>query len=224
VARSHDGRSCRRPSGGAGDEVTRRSSPARRAVEGAATRVRRAALAFLLSVFGVAAGAVGIGAAGPDPGVVLAIDGSRVVLTARDARTDSAGAAGPSFPVTVGSPAHPTPRGRFRAEALVLNPAWHPAPTAAAAGAKPIPPSSSGPMGIAKIPFAEGGAVALHGGAVPIVLGKPLSSGCVRARDVDLVRLIGWLERRGALRLEDARDDGGEVRVPLLRPLWVVVR
>jgi lipoprotein-anchoring transpeptidase ErfK/SrfK len=211
-----------------GGTVTRRSSLARLAVDGTATRTgalrARGPAAVLVLVLAVAVAADRVGAAGPDPGVVLAIDASRVVLSAHDPGADSAGAPGPSFPVTVGSPAHPTPRGRFRADALVLNPAWHPAPTAAAAGAKPLPPSSSGPMGIAKIPFAEGGEVALHGGAVPIVLGKPLSSGCVRARDVDLVRLIGWLERHGVLRLEDARDDGGEVRVPLLRPLWVLVR
>ena len=103
------------------------------------------------------------------------------------------------FRVAVGSPAHPTPRGSFSLGRVILRPAWTPGATAAAAGAEPSASSFDSPMGVAKIPFAAGGQIALHGGGDPDVLGKPVSSGCVRASDADLLRLIAWLHLRGAL-------------------------
>lgn len=128
--------------------------------------------------------------------IELAIDLERNELRVTDTRS------GESFgplSVAVGSPAHPTPRGTFRVGRVVLNPAWTPGKGALAAGATRMPPSLDSPMGVAKLPFAEGGAIALHGGGDPYVLGKPVSSGCVRAADADLLRLIAWLHLRGAL-------------------------
>jgi len=104
-----------------------------------------------------------------------------------------------AFRVAVGSPAHPTPRGSFSLGRVILRPAWTPGATAAAAGAEPSGASFDSPMGVAKIPFAAAGQIALHGGGDPDVLGKPVSSGCVRAADADLLRLVAWLHLRGAL-------------------------
>lgn len=165
---------------------------------------------------GLAAG----GAAAADPGVVLELDRSRYTLVARDARD---GEVGPQLPVTVGSPAHPTPAGEFALRQVVLRPAWTPTPRLRRKGALAEPPSDDGPMGIAKLPFAEGGAIALHGGATPLVLGKPVSNGCVRARDEDLLALLAWLDARDALGPERPRP-AGEIARSFQRPARIRVR
>jgi hypothetical protein len=77
-------------------------------------------------------------------------------------------------------------------------------------------------MGVAKIPFAQGGAVALHGGGHPDLLGKPVSSGCVRAGDADLLRLIAWLHQQGALGPVN-ENAAGELRRDFVRRARIVV-
>ena len=74
-------------------------------------------------------------------------------------------------------------------------------------------------MGVAKIPFAAKGSIALHGGGDPHVLGKPVSSGCVRASDADLLRLITWLHLQGGL-APPREEASGEV----VRDLWRTAR
>jgi hypothetical protein len=78
-------------------------------------------------------------------------------------------------------------------------------------------------MGAAKIPFAGGGSIALHGGGDPRLLGKPVSGGCVRSADGDLLRLIAWLHGQGALGSSRSREDG-EVHRAFLRPARLIVR
>ena len=154
--------------------------------------------------------------ANDDPGFELILDLARNELRAIDAQT---GELGPVLRVAVGSPAHPTPRGQFRFGRVIFRPSWEPGGYAAEAGARPERASLSSPMGVAKIPFAANGAIALHGGGDPHVLGKPVSSGCVRASDADLLRLISWLHLHGGLAppLEQA---SGEV----VRDLWRTAR
>jgi len=72
-------------------------------------------------------------------------------------------------------------------------------------------------MGVAKLPFAENGAIALHGGGEPGALGKPVSSGCVRAADADLLRLLAWLDLQGGL-ARPVSNGSGEVVRDLWRP------
>lgn len=151
---------------------------------------------------------------------MLELDRSRYQLVARDARD---GTEGPSLPVTIGSPAHPTPAGDFALHQVVLRPAWTPTPRLERKGALPEPPSDDGPMGVAKLPFAEGGVIALHGGATPLVLGKPVSNGCVRALDADLLGLLAWLDARGALGPAEARSNGESAR-RFTRPARIHVR
>ncbi len=162
--------------------------------------------------------------ASSDPGLELEIDLEAFVVRTRDLRS---GTEGPEVPIGPGSPGNPTPKGRHRVGWVVLRPAWTPSDDALAAGAPKMPPSLESPMGVAKIPFAELGSVALHGGGDPRVLGRPISAGCVRTRDADLLRVIGWMDLAGALGepMLDATDpEGGEVRRPVQRPTWVVVR
>jgi hypothetical protein len=173
----------------------------------AASRIAVALLAVLL---------LGAG----DPGLVLELDRAQFVITTRDLRD---GSEGPTLPVALGSPFSATPPGDFPLREVVYNPAWHPGPEASAAGADPEPPSPSGPMGVAKIPFADGGMVALHGGADPRVLGKRVSLGCVRTADEDMLTLLAWLGDHGAL-AADAPTTGGEEHRLLRRPARLIVR
>ena len=154
-----------------------------------------------------------------DRGVILELDRATFSLTARDLAD---GATGPTLRVVLGSPANPTPSGSFPIYAVVRNPGWKPGPLARSLGASPIPPSSRGPLGVGKIPFAAGG-IALHGGADALLLGKPVSLGCVRATDEDLLALLDWLETRGVL-LDDSSTAEAEVQQGFLRPARVVVR
>jgi len=175
----------------------------------------------VLALLALAPGVFATGArAAADEGLVLMLDRGRYELVAHDARD---GESGPRLPVTIGSPAHPTPAGEFALRQVVLHPAWTPTPRLRRKGALAEPPSDDGPMGVAKLPFAQAGAIALHGGATPLVLGKPVSNGCVRALDEDLLALLAWLDARGALGPEQPRS-GGEIGRSFRRPAVLRVR
>jgi hypothetical protein len=154
-----------------------------------------------------------------DPGVLLELDRARFELEVRDRRGPSGV---PSLRVVLGSPGHPTPTGSFPLYRVIRDPQWVPGELARSAGAERIPASPHGPMGAAKIPFAKGG-VALHGGANPRLLGKPVSLGCVRSLDSDLLGLLAWLEERGALGSVHA-GERGELYQEFRRPARLVVR
>jgi hypothetical protein len=155
-----------------------------------------------------------------DPGVLLELDRATYEVRVRDL---ASGDQGPSLRVVLGSPAHPTPKGEFPLHVVVRNPGWTPGATARASGANPVPPSARGPLGVGKIPFAHGGEIALHGGANPLLLGKPVSLGCARATDQDLLRLFDWLEDQHALAQPEAIASG-ELRQYFRRPARVSVR
>jgi len=77
-------------------------------------------------------------------------------------------------------------------------------------------------MGVAKIPLTSEG-LALHGGADPLLLGKPVSLGCVRLADADMLRLLDWLDGAGALASPRAAA-GGELHQSLRRRVTFEVR
>jgi len=157
---------------------------------------------------------------GADRGVLIELDRGAFSVVARDL---AAGVRGPELRVALGSPAHPTPAGAFPLRVVVRNPAWKPGAIARARGATPEPPSREGPLGVGKIPFAGGGEIALHGGAEPLLLGKPVSLGCVRAADDDWLALVAWLEARGALHPPVERPNG-ELVQRFRRPARIRVR
>jgi len=154
-----------------------------------------------------------------DPGLLFELDRQAFTVRVHDLQRDTEG---PPLRVAVGSPAHPTPVGAFPVYNVVRNPGWRPGDTARRYGARPMPPSSEGPLGVAKISFAGDG-IALHGGADPLLIGKPVSLGCVRALDADMLRLLDWLEERGALGATHRQPDG-EIHQAFRRPARVVVR
>ncbi len=155
-----------------------------------------------------------------DPGLSIELDSERYELRLRDARS---GELGPSFPVVLGSPSNPTPKGEFKVFWVILRPSWTPGPSAAAAGAEPEGSALDTPMGVAKIPFAMAGSVALHGGGDRRLLGQPVSGGCVRASDADILRAIAWLDAQGALGAARRREDG-EIHRAVHRPTRMIVR
>lgn len=157
--------------------------------------------------------------AGTDPGVLLELDREQFELTVRDLRR---AADGPRLRVVLGSPGHPTPAGSFPLYRVIRNPRWTPGALARDAGAQRTLPSRHGPMGVAKIPFAAGG-IALHGAADPLLLGKPVSLGCVRLADGELLALLDWLKLRSVLGPQ-RRSPDGEHYQDFWRPAHLVVR
>lgn len=178
------------------------------------------ALAMLLLcsapfAFGVAH--AGSGEAGD---LVMLIESSTFQLSVVDSRS---GERSPTIRVALGSPGQATPTGRFPLERIILSPSWRPGVAARRAGAEPEAASLETPMGAVKIPFAADGVIALHGGGDRRVLGKPISAGCVRATDADLLRVVAWLDGRDAL--GSARQaQNGEVHRRFRRPIELVVR
>jgi hypothetical protein len=153
-----------------------------------------------------------------DPGLLLELDRETFSLTARDLREDLIG---PTLRVVMGSPGHPTPTGVFPVCHVVRNPGWKPGETAREFGAHEVAPSSEGPLGVGKIAFARDG-IALHGGADPLLLGKPVSLGCVRTLDEEFLALLDWLEARGGLQPPREQPDG-EVHQGFRRPARIRV-
>jgi len=154
-----------------------------------------------------------------DSGVHVRIDLARFELVAIDARRPHESLV---LPIATGSPAHPSPAGHYRPHEVVRNPGWEPGAQARAWGAEPMDPSDHTPMGVAKIPLASNG-FALHGGASAIVVGKPISLGCVRLSNRDMLALLDWLDRGGALG-KPRPEKNGEIHQTLRRPVAVEVR
>lgn len=174
---------------------------------------RRAA--FLLSLLLTATPLPG---ATDDPGILFELDRERFEVQVRDLRDERDG---PALRVVIGSPSHPTPAGSFAIHQVVRNPRWTPGEIARGRGAQEKAASSDGPLGVAKISFGPDG-IALHGGARPLLIGKPISLGCVRALDADLLALLDWLEQAGALG-EQRPGAEGEITQRFQRRARIVV-
>jgi hypothetical protein len=168
---------------------------------------RRAAVALI-------AAATLASASGPRDDIVLDVDLGRFELRALDR-----GVPGPLFRIAAGTPRTPTPRGRYELTRLIANPAFRPGPEATRRGASPRPPSSDGPLGVAKIPF--DGAYQLHGGGHRYAAGMPVTLGCVQLTDEAMQRLAAWLEQRGALGSSSVRS--GELVRPFVRRARLVI-
>jgi hypothetical protein len=156
--------------------------------------------------------------AADDPGVVLELDRGRFEIRTRDLRDAGEG---PALRVVIGSPAHPTPAGSFAVYQVIRNPRWTPGRIARGRGAREISASSDGPLGVAKMAFGPEG-ISLHGGARPILIGKPVSLGCVRALDADMLALLDWLDARGVLGEPQPGQDG-EITQRFERRVRIVV-
>lgn len=152
--------------------------------------------------------------------LIMEISSSTFQLSVRD---PSSGEHGPTIRVALGSPGTATPTGKFPLERVILSPSWRPGVMAKKTGAQAEPASLSTPMGAVKIPFASNGVIAVHGGGDKRALGKPISAGCVRATDADLLRVVAWLDGRNALNTA-RQTSNGEIHRTFQRPIELVVR
>jgi L,D-transpeptidase catalytic domain len=99
-----------------------------------------------------------------------------------------------SYPVTVGQPREPTPRGHYDLKKVVWNPWWHP-PYNRRPKDKATPPGPRNPMGKVRLYFAD--LYYLHGTPKEHEIGTPASRGCVRLRNEDAIALAQLVHRHG---------------------------
>lgn len=92
-----------------------------------------------------------------------------------------------SYPVSVGTRAHPTPTGTFWISRMIWNPGWHPPESAWARNRKPEPPGPRNPMGRVKLHISE--LYYIHGTTSVGRLGGPASHGCIRMANADIMDL-----------------------------------
>lgn len=152
-----------------------------------------------------------------DPGILLELDRDLHRVVVHDLKT---GETGPDLVVATGSPSHATPAGEFSLYHVILNPHWNPGEVARSLGAEVIPPSASGPMGIAKIPFS--GSYFLHGGGSRYAVGKSVSLGCLRASDRGIQDLLDWLHEQRVLGATKTRKDGQQSQ-SFTRPVKLII-
>jgi murein L,D-transpeptidase YcbB/YkuD len=100
------------------------------------------------------------------------------------------------YTVTVGSQAHPTPRGSHRISWIEWNPSWTPPNSEWARGRQPVGPGPSNPMGRVKLFFRQP-AYYVHGTNAEHELGQAASHGCVRLRNEDVIELAKLVMEHG---------------------------
>jgi lipoprotein-anchoring transpeptidase ErfK/SrfK len=92
-----------------------------------------------------------------------------------------------SYPVAIGKPSYPTPRGSYRIRRIIWNPRWVPPDSEWAKKKTPKGPGEPGnPMGRVKIFFSEPDYY-IHGTRETDSLGQAESHGCVRMRNADVI-------------------------------------
>ncbi|MQA88621.1 MAG: L,D-transpeptidase family protein [Gemmatimonas sp.] len=111
-----------------------------------------------------------------------------------------------TYPVAVGTAAHPTPTGNFQTGQIVWNPGWNPPNSEWARGEKPRSPGDpKNPMRGVKIYF-KPPAYFIHGTNAPASIGSAASHGCIRMREGDATSLANWIESNGgsvSIRIHD---------------------
>lgn len=94
-----------------------------------------------------------------------------------------------TYPVAIGKPSYPTPKGNFSIRRIIWNPRWVPPDSPWAKKKKATPPGHpDNPMGKVKIFFSEPDYY-IHGTRNTDSLGQAESHGCVRMRNGDVIAL-----------------------------------
>lgn len=99
-----------------------------------------------------------------------------------------------SYPIAVGSPAHPTPLGERKMAEIIWNPIWYPPDSDWAKDAVITPPGPGNPLGPVKMDL--GAAILIHGTNKPNSIGKAASHGCMRMRSEDAKALAWYLQQQ----------------------------
>ena len=97
-----------------------------------------------------------------------------------------------SYRVAVGSARYPTRVGSFLITSITWNPWWYPPPSEWARNERKTPPGPRNPMGKVKINY--GAAYYLHGTPDSLRLERPLSHGCVRMQNRDVIELALFIQ------------------------------
>jgi hypothetical protein len=107
-----------------------------------------------------------------------------------------------SFPIAVGREGLETPVGQFQIEEMVENPDFE--HVASGAVVERIPPGPANPLGARWIGFTHGPGwtVGIHGTPTPHLLGRAVSSGCVRMRNADVIAIYGRVRIGTPVRVE----------------------
>lgn len=120
-----------------------------------------------------------------------------VDLSARELSVIENGAVTATYPVAVGRPSYPTPKGRFAVHRIVWNPRWVPPDSPWARKKRETPPGDpANPMGKVKIFFEEPDYY-IHGTREVDSLGQAESHGCLRMRNADVVALAQQIMAAG---------------------------
>jgi lipoprotein-anchoring transpeptidase ErfK/SrfK len=107
-----------------------------------------------------------------------------------------------SFPIAVGREGLETPVGQFEVEEMVENPDFE--RVASGTVVERIPPGPTNPLGARWIGFSHGPGwtVGIHGTPTPHLLGRAVSSGCVRMRNADVIAIYGRVRIGTPVRVE----------------------
>jgi L,D-transpeptidase catalytic domain len=95
------------------------------------------------------------------------------------------------FAIAVGTPAYPTPLGRWSVVMMERHPTWNPPDSPWAAGLGPVPPGPANPLGTRWIGLSAPG-IGIHGTPQPWTVGTRASHGCIRM----YMREVEWLFAR----------------------------
>ena len=94
-----------------------------------------------------------------------------------------------TYPVAIGKPSYPTPKGSFNIRRIIWNPRWVPPDSKWAKNKKARGPGDpANPMGRVKIFFSEPDYY-IHGTREVDSLGQAESHGCLRMRNADVIEL-----------------------------------
>jgi hypothetical protein len=131
-----------------------------------------------------------------------------------------------TYPATIGKSREPTFTGSFTIDSVIWNPWWHP-PANRRPKEKVTPPGPRNPMGRVKLPLV--GLYYIHGTAKVEEIGRPLSRGCVRLSNDDVLALTRLIHEHAGSTLSSAETDKLVTsprwtrRVPLTRPVPVKI-
>ena len=115
---------------------------------------------------------------------------------------DAPGTPDESFPIAVGREGLETPVGQFQVEEMVEYPDFE--KVASGTVVERIPPGPSNPLGARWIGFTHGPGwtVGIHGTPTPHLLGRAVSSGCVRMRNADVIAIYDRVRIGTPVRVE----------------------
>jgi hypothetical protein len=111
------------------------------------------------------------------------------------------GARSSSFPVAVGAPRYPTPRGDFAITEITWNPWWYPPPSEWAREDTVTPPGPRNPMGRVKLRLDA--AYYVHGTPLEQSIGSAASHGCIRMLNADAIALARQLQESAGMAMTD---------------------